>query len=117
MHEIGIAGELARIVLSEAERNGLPKVTKVSVCFGEMVQVVPDIFRTVFSETVKNTVAEGSLVDIETVKIRVRCRSCGNEFPVSENDFRCNLCNSADVDLIHGNEVFVKSIEGERYGN
>ena len=113
MHEIGIAGELAQIVIREAEKNSISKVTKVSVCFGELVQVVPDIFRFAFTETVRNTVADDSEVDIEIERTKMKCRICGNEFGISDNNFRCNVCNSSELDFIHGNEVFVKSIEGD----
>ncbi len=113
MHELGIAGELFQIVLHEAEKGSLSKVTRVSVCFGELVQIVPDIFRFAFTETVRNSIAENSEVDIEIKKVEMRCRICGREFPVTENNFICSACNSSELDFIHGNEVFVKSIEGE----
>jgi hydrogenase nickel incorporation protein HypA/HybF len=113
MHELGIAEELVKIVITEAENNSLVKVTKVNVCFGELVQIVPDIFRFAFAETVRDTIAEEAEVDIEIERLIMRCRNCGTEFKVVENDFRCVNCNSSDLDLVHGNEVFVRSIEGE----
>jgi hydrogenase nickel incorporation protein HypA/HybF len=113
MHEVGIAGELIKIVLNEAEKGGLSKVIRVNVCFGELVQIVPDIFRFAFTETTKGSLAENSEVEIEIKKIEMKCRKCGNEFRVSENNFTCSNCNSSELDFIHGNEVFVKSIEGE----
>jgi hydrogenase nickel incorporation protein HypA/HybF len=113
MHEIGLAGDLVQIVLREAEKNSLSKVTRVNVCFGELVQVVPDIFRFAYTETVRNTIAEDSEVEIEIERVKMRCRLCRNEFLVSENNFICNVCNSSNLDFVHGNEVFVKSIEGD----
>jgi hydrogenase nickel incorporation protein HypA/HybF len=113
MHEIGISAELAKIVLKEAEKNSLSKVTRVSICFGELVQIVPDIFRFAFTETVRNTIAEDSEIDIEIERVKMKCRICGREFPVNGNDFRCCDCNSSELDFVHGNEVFVKSMEGD----
>jgi hydrogenase nickel incorporation protein HypA/HybF len=113
MHEIRIAEDLAVIVLEEAEKGNLAEVTKVSICFGELVQIVPDIFEFAFREAVRDTLADGSELDIEIVRVKMKCRVCGNEFQVNINDFKCNICHSNELDFVHGNEMFVKSIEGE----
>jgi hydrogenase nickel incorporation protein HypA/HybF len=113
MHELGIAEELASIVLREAEKGGLTKVSRVSICFGELVQIVPDIFRFAFAETVKDTIAQETEIDLEITKIKMKCSVCGNEFQVTDSDFKCNDCNSYELEFVNGNEVFVKSIEGD----
>ncbi len=113
MHEIGIAEDLAGIVLEEAGKGNLGKVTKVSICFGELVQIVPDIFEFAFSEAVRDTIADGSELNIEIIRVKMKCRVCGNEFQVNENDFKCNICHSDELDFIQGKEMYVKSIEGE----
>jgi hydrogenase nickel incorporation protein HypA/HybF len=113
MHEISIAKELADIVLEEAGKGNLSKVAKVSICFGELVQIVPDIFEFAFRETVRDTIAAGSEIDIEVARVKMKCRVCGSEFRVDSNVFRCNICLSDELDFVHGIEMFVKSIEGE----
>jgi hydrogenase nickel incorporation protein HypA/HybF len=113
MHEIRIAEDLSAIVLDAAKKNNLTKVTRVNISFGQLVQIVPDIFRFAFSETVKNSVAEGAEVSIEIVPVKMKCMNCGNDFYITENRFACNNCDSTDLSIIHGKELFVKSIEGE----
>ena len=44
MHEIRIAEDLSAIVLETARKENLSKVTKVNISFGQMIQIVPDIF-------------------------------------------------------------------------
>jgi len=113
MHEIKIAEDLSVIVLETAKRENLRKVTRVNISFGQMVQIVPDIFRFAFSETVRNSVAEDAEVNIEIVPVKMKCIKCGNDFQVTENRFACNNCGSTDLSIIRGNELFIKSIEGE----
>ncbi|MCE5346673.1 MAG: hydrogenase maturation nickel metallochaperone HypA [Bacteroidales bacterium] len=113
MHEIRIAEDLSAIVLETARRENLSKVTKVNICFGQMIQIVPDVFEFAFRETVRNSIAENAELDIEIVPVKVKCINCGNDFMVEENLFVCNKCNSTDLGIIQGKELFVKSIEGE----
>lgn len=113
MHELKIAEDLLSIVTDVARENELEKVTKVYLSFGQMVQIVPEIFETAFEVAVQGTVAEGASADIEIIPLRLKCRSCGQSFIPGEKRFECQTCGSSDIDIINGNEIFVKSIEGE----
>jgi hydrogenase nickel incorporation protein HypA/HybF len=113
MHEIKIAEDLTAIILETAGKENLSKVTKVNISFGQMVQIVPDIFVFAFRETVRNSVAQDAEVDIEIVPVKIKCKNCGSDFQVTDNRFTCNVCSSADIEIINGKELFIKSIEGE----
>ena len=113
MHEIRIAEDLSAIVLETARNESLTKVTKVNIIFGQMIQIVPDIFEFAFRETVRNSVAREAEVDIEIVPVKMKCMNCGSDFQVKENRFACNICRSTDLGIIQGKELFIKSIEGE----
>ena len=114
MHEISLAEELARIVTKVASDENLKVVTRVKVQFGEMIQVVPDIFRFAFSEAVKGTNAEQAEVVLEIVPIVLRCNICRKEFGIADLTFRCMNCQSVDLEIMHGKEMFIKSLEGEK---
>jgi len=113
MHEIRIAEDLSEIVLEAAKRENLTKVTRVNINFGQLVQIVPDIFRFAFSEAVKDSVAADAEVNIEIIRVRMKCVNCGNEFHITGNRFACSNCESTDLSIIEGKELFIKSIEGE----
>ncbi len=113
MHELRIAEDLGAIVLEAAGRENLSKVTKVNISFGQMIQIVPDIFEFAFREIVRNSVAERAELDIEIVPVKMKCMNCGRDFQVKENLFACNICHSTDLGIIQGKELFIKSIEGE----
>jgi hydrogenase nickel incorporation protein HypA/HybF len=114
MHEISIARDLSAIVLETAGIENLLKVTKVSISFGRMIQIVPDIFEFAFREAVRNSIASDAELDIDIVEVKMRCMKCGNDFQLENNNFSCSVCQSTEIDLIHGKELYIKSIEGEQ---
>ena len=113
MHELRIAEDLTQIVLETAKASRLKRVTEVNVVFGQLVQIVPEIFETAFGECTRGTAANGSGVNIEIRPVRMKCRICGCDFNVQENRFVCQ-CGSSDLEIISGKELFIKSIEGEQ---
>lgn len=113
MHELKIAEDLSVIVLDTAINNHLSKVTKINIIFGQMIQIVPDIFEFAFREIVRNSIAESAELNIEITQVEMQCKNCGSAFLLSENRYACSTCNSTDLDIIHGKELFIKSIEGE----
>jgi hydrogenase nickel incorporation protein HypA/HybF len=113
MHEISIANDLSAIVLETARKENLLKVTKVSISFGRLVQIVPEIFEFAFREAVRDSIAVEAELDIEVVEVKMRCLKCGADFQLQDNRFSCNICQSADIDIIQGKELYIKSIEGE----
>ncbi len=113
MHEIKIAKDLSDIVLEVANREKLSKVTLVNICFGQMIQIVPEIFRFSFNEIVRDTIASDAAINIDILPVLMKCKGCDNEFTLNEIDFFCNKCGSVDLEILSGKELFVKSIEGE----
>jgi hydrogenase nickel incorporation protein HypA/HybF len=113
MHEIRIAKDLSEIVLDVAGREKLLKVTKVNISFGQMIQVVPEIFDFAFRETVRGTIATDAEVNIEILPVKMKCRICSSEIFLESSSFSCSRCGSAETDIVQGKELFIKSIEGE----
>lgn len=113
MHEIKIAEELSVIVVDKAREAGLSAVESVNVCFGQLVQVVPDIFEFAFREAVRDTVAAEAALNIEIIPLEMKCLSCGAEYTPAENSSSCRRCGSLEITVVHGKELFIKSIEGE----
>jgi hydrogenase nickel incorporation protein HypA/HybF len=113
MHEIRIAEDLTGIILEVAQKEKLSRVTIVNISFGQLIQIVPDIFEFAFRETVRDTIVRDAIVNLEIIPIKMKCRICRNEFRINENVFTCHKCGSTELDILEGKELFVKSIEGE----
>jgi len=113
MHETRIAMDLADTVIKVARGEQLGRVSRVNLQFGQMVQIVPDIFRFAFEEATRGTVAENSEIDLEIVPVRLRCNNCLKDYGMDTMVFRCNFCNSTDIAIIQGKEMIIISIEGD----
>jgi hydrogenase nickel incorporation protein HypA/HybF len=113
MHELRIAEDLVYIVLETARRENLTKVSCVRISFGQLIQIVPDIFEFAFRECVRESIARDARLELEIVPVKMKCSECGKNFKVKENIFKCISCGSTDLEIQHGKELFIKSIEGE----
>jgi hydrogenase nickel incorporation protein HypA/HybF len=112
MHELKIAEELSAIVIDKAREAGLSVVERVNVSFGQLVQIVPDIFEFAFREAVRDTIAAEAALNIEIIPLEMRCTSCGVEYNPAENLSACHACGSVEINIIQGKELYIKSIEG-----
>jgi len=112
MHELRIAEDLAAMVAGYAAEAGLTKIEKVNVSFGQYIQIVPELFEAAFSMAARDTVASGAELDIEIIPAEMRCLSCGSEYKPAGDLHACSACGSAEIAVVHGKELFIKSIEG-----
>lgn len=107
MHELAITESVVDAVL---ERTGDRKVTTVRLKIGRLAGVVPDAMRFCFDLVTAGTPLEGAVLEIEEPAGQARCRSCGDEFRLSDLVLLCP-CGSADVEVVAGRELLVSSVE------
>jgi hydrogenase nickel incorporation protein HypA/HybF len=110
---MSVAQSILKIVLNEAQRNGATKVKIVRIRAGELRGIVRDQLAFFFDFITKDTLAEGSVLEVEQVPIKAKCKSCEHVFMVQNYEFLCPECTSKDVDVIEGLELAVKEIEVE----
>ncbi len=114
MHEFGIIQNIIEIVTDSIKENGLNKVTKVKLLIGKMRQVSPEAMQFAFEATTKDTMFEASKLEMEFIPIQMKCNKCSREFEVQENLYFCEKCQGTDLSIVHGQELIIKSIEGEK---
>ncbi|MFW6054303.1 MAG: hydrogenase maturation nickel metallochaperone HypA [Thermodesulfobacteriota bacterium] len=114
MHELPVIEKILRIVLLRARDNGVEEVRAIHLKIGELSDLEEEWMQRYFDYCSRGTLAEGSRLVIERVPVRVRCRECGQEFPLDlatdENRF-CPECNSPKYTLVSGQGYFLESIE------
>ncbi len=113
MHEFSIISNLFDILMKIAEENHLKKIYKVTLSVGKMRQVVPVAMEMAFTGITSGTIAEGAELIIENVPVKMHCSGCGKEFTVEHNIFVCPECGSPRLELLEGQELIIKNIEGE----
>ncbi len=109
MHELSICGSIAHIVTRHA--GGRP-VETIHLRIGQLRQVVPDTLTYCWSMVSTGTELDGSALDVENVRARIRCHSCGTtqeigDFPI----LLCPACDGADVAVVAGEEFLVTSLD------
>jgi hydrogenase nickel incorporation protein HypA/HybF len=112
MHEMSIAAELVERLFEIARENRLERIEKVELDVGVLRQIVPEALENAFAAAVAGTLAEGALLEQREVPARAACRACGREFPPSIDCYLCPGCGKADVELLEGQEIILKSLSG-----
>ncbi len=113
VHELSIAESLLGILVEEARNHGIIRIRKVKLQIGELAAVVPESLAFCFELVSRDTIAQGSEIEVENVRIIAQCLRCDKSFEVEEQVFLCPECGGADIELISGRELCVSSIEGE----
>jgi hydrogenase nickel incorporation protein HypA/HybF len=110
MHELSIATEILRTVLSVAAEHGADRVEEVEVEVGAMRLVVPEALAEAFKLVVEGTPAEGARLKQVEVPLRGTCRHCSRVFEPRLDSFLCPGCGQAEVDILGGNDIILKSV-------
>ncbi len=110
MHEMALAEGILAVVLDAAE--GEP-VRRVQLSVGVLQAVVPDSLQLCFQLAAAETVAADAVLELATVRARLRCRRCGAESELDGPPFNCHHCGASDVEITAGDELLVDAIELE----
>lgn len=111
MHELSICGSIAGIVTRRAAGRA---VRVINVRAGQLRQIVPDTLVYCWELVSADTPLAGSRISVESVPVRIRCRSCGQVTDVGAVPaFACGGCGGFDAEVISGEEFLITSIELE----
>lgn len=110
MHELSIATQLLDSILAVAADNRAERVDEVEVLLGAMRLVVPEALEQAFEIVAEGTLAQGAQLKLTEVGLRGRCRGCGHEFEPGIGNFACPACGRADVDIVQGDDIILKSV-------
>jgi hydrogenase nickel incorporation protein HypA/HybF len=113
MHEYSIVQSLLDSCEENARVNNAKKVTKVVVKIGVMSGVEPHLLQTAFDTFKENTICQDSQFVINIQKIKVLCNSCKSERQLEKYEYVCPKCNSNDLDIIDGEDMYLMQLEME----
>ncbi|WP_417334336.1 hydrogenase maturation nickel metallochaperone HypA [Halarcobacter sp.] len=113
MHEYSIVQSLLESCEEHARQNESENVTKVIVKIGVLSGVEPDLLQTAFDTFKEKTVCENAQFIINHQKVVIACLSCDEESTLEKNEFACPKCNSTQVKVIDGEDMFLMSLEME----
>ena len=107
MHELSLARSIVRTC--EAHAEGMP-VVRVTVDLGALSCVMPEALEYCYGFVCKGTLLEGSVLRIERIPARARCRNCGVEAPFAGVHELCD-CGGRAWDVVSGEELKVRELE------
>ena len=108
MHELSIAQAIVDVAARHA---GDRQVTRVHVRIGRLRQVVAQALAFSFELCAHGTSVDGAELEIEPVAITAACRSCRVESELAGFPLACPACGNLDVEVLHGEELQVESLE------
>jgi len=113
MHELSVCQALIGQVEKVARENDARRVVSIVVSVGPLSGVEAELLEHAYPIAAAGTLAEHATLTIETVPVRVRCRSCGAEGGAEANRLVCGACNDWQVDVVAGEEMLLTRVEIE----
>lgn len=113
MHEMSLATNLIEQIIDICKENNVNKVLEVNLECGRLKLVVPEVMQEAYSAVIVGTLAEESELIMIEIEPKVKCNKCSKEFIPEVNDFLCPNCNVADVEILQGDEIIIKSLVTE----
>ncbi len=110
MHEMSMAMAMMNQIERIVEEQHAVRVTAVEVVSGVMQQIVPEALQAAFEAAAAGTVAAGAALTIEEEGLVARCRACERRFEPIIDDFLCPECGLADVELVAGRDLVLRSV-------
>jgi hydrogenase nickel incorporation protein HypA/HybF len=130
MHEWALAEAIITTASQIAEKEGLSEVTEVKIKVGELQQVEYDILKFALSQ-LKTAKLQNAKFQIETIKAKLKCRVCGNQWFFSKESLdektaeaihfvpeiahtyiKCPKCGSPDFEILEGRGIWLESVKG-----
>lgn len=113
MHEYSIVQALLVQCEEIAEANDATKITKVVVKIGVMSGVEPHLLEVAFNTFKESGVTKGSEFVMNIQPLRIECHDCHKTSELEKMHYCCPHCESIDVTVIDGEDMFLMSLEME----
>jgi hydrogenase nickel incorporation protein HypA/HybF len=117
MHELAICQSLLDQVEAIGRREQAASITSITLRIGPLSGVEPELLGDAFPIAAAGTIAEGALLLIENLPVRVRCTICNAKSDATPNRLLCASCGDFRTQLISGDELLLASLELERLAN
>jgi len=113
MHEYSIVQALLTQCEELAHENEAQAVTKVVVKIGKMSGVEPHLLDVAFNTFKEKTVCDGADFILNIQPLVIECQACGVQTTLEKIYYKCPACESLDVRVIEGEDMFLMSLEME----
>lgn len=113
MHEYSIVQALLTQCEEIAQQNDAQSVKKVVVKIGKMSGVEPHLLEIAFNTFREKTVCDGADFVMKVQPLTIECNTCKAITELKEIYYKCPQCDSLDVSVIDGEDMFLMTLELE----
>lgn len=113
MHELSVTEGLIKIIVDEAEKRNIRKVSRINLVIGDLASIVDDSVQFYYDILSKGTAAEGAVLFFKRVAPAFACQQCHAVFEKKSYGYRCPECGGKSIILEKGQEFYIESIEVE----
>ncbi|MGV8123310.1 MAG: hydrogenase maturation nickel metallochaperone HypA [Candidatus Xenobiia bacterium LiM19] len=117
MHEMSVLLNIFETVeetlRKQFENTAEVKVEKITLQAGKLSMVVPEALQFAFTVAREGTIFQKALLDIKEIPLVATCNECGEKITMDRPVFTCTKCDSFDLHIISGRELFIESVEIE----
>ncbi|NLK66022.1 MAG: hydrogenase maturation nickel metallochaperone HypA [Campylobacteraceae bacterium] len=107
MHELSIVIDLVALCEENMRANNATEIEEVHVKIGRLSGVEPHLLKVAFETFKKDSVCENAKLVLNLQDVIVRCKECGEQNILKENEFLCPSCDSNKLDVLDGEEMYL----------
>ena len=113
MHELSVCQDLVMQV-ERIAREQQARVSSITVRIGPLSGVEPALVEQAYPLAVAGTCLSAARLVIDSIPVRVHCRSCNQDSAAAPNRMLCEHCGDWRTDLLSGDELLLASVELSR---
>ncbi|MBI4582117.1 MAG: hydrogenase maturation nickel metallochaperone HypA [Planctomycetes bacterium] len=113
MHEVPIATAIVEQAIQAVAPHRATRIDLVEVQIGRMRQIAPEALQVAFAAVSEGTIAQGARLEIAEIEMEAVCRKCGQRFRPEIGLYVCPKCHQADVQIVAGHDMILKSITAQ----
>ncbi len=110
MHELSIAQEILSIVNQYIPAGKEKDVQLVRVKIGKLSNILPESLQFCFEVIIKETGMPDARMEIIHIPAKIECIDCKSILEVDDIFIYCARCESYNVKIISGDELYVSEI-------
>ncbi len=110
MHEMSIAANIIKIAEESLVKNHGKAIDKIQLEVGQLSGIVIESLQFALDVSKKDGILKKAQIIINEIPGKLKCLNCGQNFESDDYFSCCPNCNTHELEVLAGKDIFVKSI-------
>ncbi|MCX2682270.1 hydrogenase maturation nickel metallochaperone HypA [Campylobacter sp. MIT 21-1685] len=112
MHELSIVESLIGLCEENALSHNANSVEKIFVKIGRLSGVESELFQSCFDTFKLNSkLCANAKLELELAELEIFCKACAKKSILLKNIFKCPYCESIDIEVLEGEQMYLMRLE------